>query len=184
MTYYPTVRDVERIIKRPGFHGENSSVMNRGQLEFALDKPKISLRGREQYPLLHQKAAVLAESICKAHTLSDGNKRAALAVAEFMVAVNGGYLVIPLKAVGLMADIAMDKDDLMSGEVRAWFKAHVASSPAQLRGMLQEIAEEKRVLAGLPGKEAEKAASEWLALERHPECRRQWLEGFGAKRAG
>ena len=45
-----------------------ASVINEGQLGFALGKPSMSLYGREMHPELHQKAAVLMEALCKSHT--------------------------------------------------------------------------------------------------------------------
>lgn len=175
MTYYPTVRDVERIIKSREF-GAGSAIINRGQLELALDKPKAAFYGREQYPELHQKAAALMEAICKAHALSDGNKRAAMAAAELMVAASGGYLVVPLKSVRLVAETAMDGDDRMSGRIREWFEAHVALGPAQLRSMLRELADEDRALADLQNPQTAVAVDGWLAFDMHPEFRRQWIE--------
>ena len=58
---------IEHIIKRKEFYGTDTAIMNRGQLELILDKPRMVLCGKEQYPELYQKAAVLMESICKAH---------------------------------------------------------------------------------------------------------------------
>lgn len=72
--HYPTVRDVGHIIKGKEFYGTDTAIMNRGQLEFILDKPRMVLYGKEQYPELYQKAAALMEAVCKAHVLGDGNK--------------------------------------------------------------------------------------------------------------
>lgn len=58
--YYPTTGDIEFILKRLNrMHRSGISVINRGQLEFALEKPRMTLFGAEQYPELYQKAAVL-----------------------------------------------------------------------------------------------------------------------------
>lgn len=153
--------------------------MNRGQLESVLNKPKIAFRGKEQYPELYQKAAVLMEAICKTHVLVDGNKRASMAIAEFMVSVNGGYLVIPLKAVRLIVDAAMDEGDLMHEEIQAWFKIHTANNAVQLRSMLEEMVEEDD-LGKLMGQgrysEAGKLVDKWVAFESYPEYKRQWSE--------
>lgn len=138
------------------------------------------LYGKEQYPELYQKAAVLMESICKAHVLGDGNKRAAMAIAEFMVSINGKYLVMPLKSVRLMVDTAMDERDQMTEEIQAWFKIHVADNSIQLRIMLEEIVEEDNVINKLVEQgmysEAEKIVGKWLAFESYPEYKQQWYE--------
>ena len=82
--YYPTIKDVEIIIEKLNKrYNMNVTVINRGQLEFALEKPKIELFDHEQYRELYQKSAVLMETLTKSHVLSDGNKRCAMMVAEF-----------------------------------------------------------------------------------------------------
>ena len=73
----------------------DASVLNRGQLGFALDKPRMSLRGIALYPETYQKAAVLMETLCKSHTLTDGNKRASVMAAEYLANTNGATLVVP-----------------------------------------------------------------------------------------
>lgn len=182
--YYPTVRDVEHIIKGKEFYGTDTAIMNRGQLEFILDKPRMVLYGKEQYPELYQKAAALMESVCKAHVLGDGNKRAAMAIAQFMIKINGKYLVIPLKSVRLTVDTVMDERDQMAEEIQAWFKIHVADNSIQLRIMLEEIVEEDNVINKLVEQgmysEAEKIVGKWLAFESYPEYKQQWYERVNA----
>ena len=102
----------------------NVSVLNWGQLGFALDKPRMSLRGMALYPEMHQKAAVLMETLCRSHTLTDGNKRASVMAAEYLANINGTTLVVPLKTARMAVDCATDADDRMSAEIAAWFKAH------------------------------------------------------------
>ena len=88
--YYPTMHHVETIIHNIGKTQNTKLVItNRGQLEFALEKPKMIIYGSEQYPELYQKAAILTETITKAHVLSDGNKRTAMLVAQLMINANG-----------------------------------------------------------------------------------------------
>ena len=148
--------------------------MNRGLLEAALERPKTAFYGREQYPELYQKAAVLMEDICKNHAMSDGNKRIAVAAAETMARINGCRLILPLKAVRLLADTAMDGGDQMSGQIQAWFKAHVASNPVQLRIMLDEIIDENGAIDEIlkrGGEKITKTLDEWLAFDSHPELR-------------
>ncbi len=68
----------------------NVVIVKKGQLGFALEKPKMAACGHEQYPELHQKAAALMEAVTKIHPLSDGNKRMAMMLAELMINANGG----------------------------------------------------------------------------------------------
>ncbi|MFD2466801.1 type II toxin-antitoxin system death-on-curing family toxin [Amycolatopsis silviterrae] len=50
-------------------------VRDLGLLDAAAHRPQSSLMGQDAYPSLHEKAAVLLESIVRNHPLIDGNKR-------------------------------------------------------------------------------------------------------------
>lgn len=163
-----------------GMSGAGVSVLNEGQLGFALEKPRMSLCGRELYPELHQKAAVLMETLCKSHALTDGNKRAAVMAAEYVASINGSTLVVPLKTARLTVDCAMDAGDEMSGEIAAWFKTHIARDELELAVMLEEVVEERDAAAALLDQgrrgEAERIADGWLAFDSNPEGKRAWSE--------
>ena len=171
--------EMDKVIKilNSGF-GARASVINEGQLDFALEKPRMSLRGAELYPELHQKAAVLMETLCKSHTLSDGNKRASIMAAEYLASINGAALAVPLKTARLAVDCAMDAGDEMSEEITAWFKTHIARDELELSVMLEEIVEERDAVASLLGQhrydEAELLVGGWLAFDSHPESERAW----------
>lgn len=156
----------------------NVSVLNWGQLGFALDKPRMSLRGIALYPEMYQKAAVLMETLCKSHTLTDGNKRASVMAAEYLANINGATLVVPLKVARMAVDCAMDADDRMSEEIVAWFKVHIAHDELELAVMLEELVEERDMVSSLldqrRDKEAEQIADRWLAFDSNPESRQAW----------
>ena len=179
--YYPTTRDVEFILKRLNkTHRSGISVINRGQLEFALEKPRMTLFGAEQYPELHQKAAILMETVTKSHPFSDGNKRTAMMIAEYMIRMNGGKLIVPLKAVRLSIDTAKDAEDAMGEEIQMWFKTHTATSNAMARVMLEENFEEELVVPSLLKQEkydeAETLVDSWLAFDTYPEHKQMWSD--------
>ncbi|HEY0494413.1 MAG TPA: type II toxin-antitoxin system death-on-curing family toxin [Kutzneria sp.] len=52
-----------------------AKVRDLGLLDSAAHRPKSSLMGQDAYPTLHEKAAVLLESVVRNHPLVDGNKR-------------------------------------------------------------------------------------------------------------
>jgi death-on-curing protein len=54
-----------------------SKVRDLGLLDAAAHRPQSSLLGQDAYPSIHEKAAVLLESIARNHPLIDGNKRLA-----------------------------------------------------------------------------------------------------------
>jgi len=153
-------------------------IVNEGQLRFALEKPGMPVFGHMPYPELYQKAAILMETVTKAHTLSDGNKRTAMAVAQFMIEANGGHLVLPLKSIRLSVDTAMDGDDSMTETVQQWFKVHTAMNVHQLCAMLMEQAEEEGILRKLWDRgqyaELDRLISGWMAFDSYPERKKAW----------
>ncbi len=176
---YPNLANIEKIIKKLNtqYHMD-IVIVNRGQLEFALEKPKLSTYGYEQYPELYQKAAILMETITKSHTLSDGNKRTAIIVADFMIETNGGQLVLPLKTIRLSVDTAMDESDEMSHIIQKWFKIHTAMNNNQLCFMLDELVEEESIIRNMIDggrfKDAEDIVSNWMAFDSYPEHKKGW----------
>ena len=158
----------------------NVTIINRGQLEFALEKPKMKIFGHEHYKELYQKSAVLMEALTKSHTLSDGNKRCAMMVAEFMIRVNDAELVLPLKTIRLSVDTAMDEHDVLTKEIEQWFKVHIAKNSDQLAIMLEEHLEEESIINSLLSQEkyedAYKLVDKWLAFDSYPEHKVKWQQ--------
>ena len=158
----------------------NVTIINRGQLEFALEKPKMKIFGHEHHKELYQKSAALMEVLTKSHALSDGNKRCAMMVAEFMIRVNDAELVLPLKAIRLSVDTAMDEHDVLTEEIAQWFKVHIAKNSDQLSIMLEEHIEEESIINNLLSQErygeASKLVDKWLAFDSYPEHRVKWQQ--------
>ena len=175
---YDDMTDMVSALNR--YHRIDATIMNKGQLEFALEKPDTSFGGMEQYPELYQKASILMETICKSHCLSDGNKRASMMAAEYLASANGATLVLPLKSIRLTVDCAMDAEDRMSDELSMWFKTHIAHNPLQHSIMLEELIEEQQVVTALikQGKhdEAERLVDTWLVFDNYPKAKALWKE--------
>jgi len=70
-------------------------VRDLGLLDSAAHRPRSSLFGREAYPDLHEKAAVLLESIVRNHPLVDGNKRLGWLSVVVFLGLNGLELEAP-----------------------------------------------------------------------------------------
>ena len=174
---YLELRHVQAIIRKLNRkYNTGIDIINRGQLEFALEKPKMNFYGQEQYPQLYQKAAVLMEALTKMHTLSDGNKRTAMLVAEMMIDANGGHLVLPLKSIRLSVDTAMDEDDKMSDVIKQWFKVHTATDACSLSAMLAELDAEEDTIRDLLGRgregDANRLLDKWMAFDNYPDNRK------------
>ncbi|WP_116202467.1 type II toxin-antitoxin system death-on-curing family toxin [Amycolatopsis circi] len=70
-------------------------VRDLGLLDAAAHRPQSSLMGRDAYPDLHEKAAVLLESIVRNHPLIDGNKRLGWMSGYVFYGLNGFDLDAP-----------------------------------------------------------------------------------------
>ena len=177
--HYPNLKDVEDIIAEINRQDKTRIVIrNKGQLEFALEKPMMQVYGYERYPELYQKAAAVMEVLTKGHVLSDGNKRCAMRVAELMISYNASLLVLPLKAIRLSVDTANDEEGRMFKEICQWFKVHTASNADQLSCLLEEYVEEISIIINLLQSkkinDASHLASKWLALDSHSERKNEW----------
>lgn len=70
-------------------------VRDLGLLESAARRPATSLFGRDAYQTMHQKAAVLLESVARNHALVDGNKRLSWMATFVFYGLNGYDLEVP-----------------------------------------------------------------------------------------
>ncbi|MBN9745338.1 type II toxin-antitoxin system death-on-curing family toxin [Amycolatopsis sp. A1MSW2902] len=75
-------------LRVPGVH-------DLGLLDAAAHRPQSSLMGQDAYPDLHEKAAVLLESIVRNHPLIDGNKRLGWMSMYVFYGLNGFDLDAP-----------------------------------------------------------------------------------------
>lgn len=71
MTEYLTLEDVLSLVADLGV----GPVRDIGLLDSAVHRPRVSVFGRDAYPGLDDKAAVLLESLVRNHALVDGNER-------------------------------------------------------------------------------------------------------------
>lgn len=71
MTGYLTLEDVLSLVADLGV----GPVRDIGLLDSAIHRLRVSVFGRDAYPGLDDKAAVLLESLLRNHALVDGNKR-------------------------------------------------------------------------------------------------------------
>jgi death on curing protein len=72
-----------------------AKVRDLGLLDSAAHRPRSSMMGQDAYPSLHEKAAVLLESIVRNHPLIDGNKRLGWMGVFVFYGVNGFDLDAP-----------------------------------------------------------------------------------------
>ena len=88
---YPTLENLLAVAADLGV----PKVRDLGLLDSAAHRPKTTLFGQDAYPTLHEKAAVLLESIVRNHPLVDGNKRLGWVAAFTFYWINGVDLDAP-----------------------------------------------------------------------------------------
>ena len=71
MIHYLTLEDLLTLVNDLGV----GPVQDVGLLDSAVHRPSVTVFGRDAYPDLDTKSAVLLESIVRNHALVDGNKR-------------------------------------------------------------------------------------------------------------
>ena len=86
---YLSVDDVVQIIETFTAAPLRESVRDMGLLIGAVERPTMRYGGRDVYPNLPAKAAVLMESLARNNALFDGNKRLAWLATYVFLAKNG-----------------------------------------------------------------------------------------------
>ena len=87
-------------------------VRDLGLLDSAAHRPTSTAYGTDAYPSIHEKAAVLLESIVRNHPLIDGNKRLGWLAAYVFYGLNGYQLEAPDdKAYALIIELASGQAD-------------------------------------------------------------------------
>lgn len=88
---YLTVEDLLALAEHLGV----PRVRDLGLLDAAAHRPASSVMGRDAYGSVHEKAAVLLESLTRSHPLVDGNKRLAWMSIFVFFGLNGLDLDAP-----------------------------------------------------------------------------------------
>jgi death-on-curing family protein len=81
-TVYPTIKDIIEINKKVGAEG---TLINKGNLEFTLDKAQSA----KSFP---KKASIILLGIVRGHPFVDGNKRTAFVSMDLFLKINGKKL--------------------------------------------------------------------------------------------
>ena len=90
MIRYLTTEQVLRIHRKMlERYGGAVGVRDPALLESAVVRPRLSAFGKDAYPTLFRKAAVLLHSLVKNHPFVDGNKRTGFAAMHLMLLLNG-----------------------------------------------------------------------------------------------
>ena len=77
--------------------GGSHGLRDLGLLESAVARPQATFDGKELYPDLFTKTAVLMDSLINNHPFLDGNKRAGITAAGLFLLLNGWKLTASLE---------------------------------------------------------------------------------------
>lgn len=106
-----------------GAHG----VREERRLLSVIEAPRQEVFGVEQYPTVHEKAAVYMRNIVADHPFFDGNKRTAITVGTIFLAYNDISLTAtPKQLEDFAVEIATDHLDIPL--IAAWLKEHTKKS--------------------------------------------------------
>ena len=104
-------------------YGGSPGVRDQGLLESAIHRPQAAVFGKEAYPTLFDKAAVICQSLLMNHAFIDGNKRAAFAACHLTLLMNGWNLTARSEETyDFLIKIIREHTDWP--EISAWLKKH------------------------------------------------------------
>ena len=122
MTLYLSVAQLLRIHQKQtqGFGGP-AGVRDRGGLEAAAARPRMTFGGEDLYRDLADKAASLMHSIVANHPFVDGNKRVGAMAAELFLAANGSDLLATDEEL-VETTMAVARGDLSAEALAIWIR--------------------------------------------------------------
>lgn len=135
--YYLDIELMERICHKMAvqlFDLDNDPIgpfneHNKNQLDSAINNPKQSFDGKDLYPTLSEKAAILWYSINKNHPFSNGNKRISTASVLVFVSINNhwidaGITEMTEKALYIANSKPEDREVVLK-ELVSWIESHL-----------------------------------------------------------
>ncbi|EKD26339.1 MAG: hypothetical protein ACD_79C01248G0004 [uncultured bacterium] len=110
----------KRLIEK---YGGAIGVRDEGLLKSAIIRPQMSVFGKDAYPSLYLKSAVIFYSIINNHPFFDGNKRTAFGAMHMMLLINGYDLVAQEKeAENFCLRVILDK--IKENKIAEWIENH------------------------------------------------------------
>lgn len=103
--------------------GGSHGVRDENRLKSVVEAPKQFAFGQEQYPSLHEKAAVCLRNIIADHPFVDGNKRTAVTVCGIFLMRNKHALNATPKELEDFA-VKVATDHLSVPDIAKWLKTH------------------------------------------------------------
>jgi death-on-curing protein len=122
---YPTVAEAIEIHRQLiQEFGGSPGLRDQGRLEAAIFRPQVGY-----YSDLPEEAAALMESLASNHAFMDGNKRAAFAIADTFLRLNGFYLEVEPSEAHKFIIESIRRREFHFGPVGEWIRAHLRRLP-------------------------------------------------------
>lgn len=103
--------------------GGSHGIRNREVIAGIVGTPQQAVFGKELYPTIFEKAAVLAREIIMQHPFLDGNKRTGMTSAAILLQRNGWALAVKEGGIETMA-LRIIIEHLEVKEIARWLKAN------------------------------------------------------------
>jgi death on curing protein len=101
--------------------GGRAGLRDRGALESAAARPRMTFGGEDLYPDVPAKAAALMHSLAMNHPFVDGNKRVAAISAELFLVVNGHELDAAAEAL-IEVTLALARGEVSAEALAIWIR--------------------------------------------------------------
>ncbi len=112
--------------------GGKSGVRDIERLKYAVDRPYLSLYGRELYPTHYDKAAALMEIIIWNQAFVDGNKRTGQRAGAALLRVLSGRRLYTTTEEGVRVCLAVERRDMGTAELASWlYRRSALDNPAR-----------------------------------------------------
>lgn len=111
-------------------YGGRPGLRDRGLLESALARPKMTAAGKFVHKTLFDKAAAYGYHVCRNHPFTDGNKRVAFVLMDIFLQKNG-WEIIAREEEAYSIMIALASGKLGKGRLASWLKEHSSKIPRQ-----------------------------------------------------
>ena len=112
--------------------GGKSGVRDRERLAYAVDRPYLSLFGRELYPTHYDKAAALVEIIVWSQAFVDVNKRTGQRAGAALLRVLSERRLYTTVEEGVRVCLAVERKDMDTTEWAAWlYRRSALDNPAR-----------------------------------------------------
>lgn len=111
-------------------YGGSHGVRDEERVKSVVVAPQQEVFGTEQYPDIHEKAAVYMRNIIADHAFTDGNKRSGVTVAGVFLLRNGISLTAtPKELEDFAVQVAVEHLDVPV--IAAWLRAHSGATAAR-----------------------------------------------------